>query len=71
MGKDDRRKAMKKSKRVKRMLQPTGGMLSVSGHTTERADATTDLILGPNALSMIISQRYRRELMFELVSHCL
>ena len=53
------------------MLQPTGGMLSVSGHTTERADATTDLILGPNALSMIISQRYRRELMFELVSHCL
>ena len=33
---------MKESKRLKRMSQPTGRMLSVSGEAAEKADATTD-----------------------------
>jgi glycogen operon protein len=34
---------MKEAKRLKRMRQPTGRMLSVSGQAAEKTDATTDL----------------------------
>ena len=41
--KDNRRQAMKEAKELKGKRRPTGGKLSVSGPTAEKADAATGL----------------------------
>ncbi len=47
---------MKESKRLKRMRQPTGRMLSVSGQATEKADATTDLTTSERPLHDYVAE---------------
>jgi hypothetical protein len=47
---------MKESKRLKRMRQPKGRMLSVSGQATEKVDATTDLTTSERPLHDYVAE---------------
>jgi hypothetical protein len=47
---------MKESKRLKRMRQPTGQMLSVSGQDAEKVEATTDLTTSERPLHDYVAE---------------